>query len=483
MSEPADPAPPATPTRRSPAGPIALLVVGVLLVLTAGAAAVGGATLTWAYATQRDDDGWFSTGDERFDTGTAAIVSDEIDLGVVPGRERVDLGDLATVRIEVESAAEGAVFVGIGPQDEVDVYLQGVARAEIAHVELDPFSVEYDVVDGADTAPPPGDQGFWVAQGSGTEPLVWELESGNWVVVVMNADGSAGVNVDASVAAKADWFLPVALALLFGGALVLAGGVVLGILGIRGLSRHPSTPVPTSSAALDGVPPVRLRGRRDEPLSRWLWLVKWVLLIPHLFLLVFLWLGVVVVTVIAWFAILFTGEYPRPLFAYTTGVLRWHWRVSYYGYGALGTDRYPPFSFEAEPDYPAGLDIDRPERLSRGLIFVKSWFLALPHLLIVGVIAGWGTGRGLLGEDWGVTGGPGLLDLLVLVAAGCLLFLAGYPRGLFDLVVGLNRWIFRVLAYVLLLRDEYPPFRLDQGEDEPLTTTPAAAQEARGQEP
>jgi len=471
---PADPSTPWTPAPRSKAGPIALIVVGVLLALTAGAAAFGGGAMTWAYGTQRDDDGFFSTGDERFDTGTTAIVSDEIDLGVVPGRDRVDLGDLATVRIEVEPAAEGAVFVGIGPEDDVDDYLRGVSRAEIDDVELDPFTVEYDVVDGADQAAPPGEQEFWAAEGSATDPLVWDLESGHWVVVVMNADGSSGVTVDASVAAKADWFLPVALALLIGGLLVLAGGVTLVILGVRRLSGHPAAPVPDVAAVLDGAPPVRLRGRRDEPLSRWLWLVKWFLLIPHLVLLAFLWLGVAVVTVIAWFAILFTGEYPRSLFTYTTGVLRWTWRVTFYGYSALGTDRYPPFSFEAEPDYPAGLDIDRPAQLSRGLIFVKSWFLALPHLLIVGVVAGWGTGRGLLGDEWGVTGGPALLDLLVLVAAGCLLFLGSYPRGLFDLVVGLNRWVFRVLAYVLLLRDDYPPFRLDQGEEEPMPV-PAAA--------
>lgn len=119
-------------------------------------------------------------------------------------------------------------------------------------------------------------------------------------------------------------------------------------------------------------------------LSRWLWLVKWFLAIPQYLVLAFLWLGFVAVSVAAFFAILFTGRYPRTLFDFNVGVLRRTWRFTCYTYGALATDRYPPFSLGAEPNYPATLDIAYPEHLSRGLVVVKWWLLAIPQYLIVG---------------------------------------------------------------------------------------------------
>ncbi|MBB4983911.1 MULTISPECIES: DUF4389 domain-containing protein [Streptomyces] len=204
-------------------------------------------------------------------------------------------------------------------------------------------------------------------------------------------------------------------------------------------------------------PPVSVTADLDAPLSRWLWLVKWILVIPHWIVLIFLWIAFFVVTVIAFFAILFTERYPRALFDFNLGVLRWSWRVSYYAYGALGTDRYPPFSLGREPGYPARLDIAYPDRLSRSLVLVKWWLLAIPHYLILAFLTG-----GMRASWWG----GGLITLLTVIAGFALAFTERYPRDLFVLIVGLNRWVLRVAAYASLMTDAYPPFRLDQGGEE-----------------
>jgi hypothetical protein len=132
--------------------------------------------------------------------------------------------------------------------------------------------------------------------------------------------------------------------------------------------------------------------------------------------------------------------------------------VGFYSYEALGTDKYPPFTLEPVASYPADLEIAYPERLSRGLVLVKWWLLAIPHLIIISLFAqGWGWWSW---GSWSAGEGIGLLFVIVLVAAVILLFTGKYPRDLFKLIIGINRWIYRVYAYVALMTDEYPPFRL-----------------------
>ncbi|MEU6210960.1 DUF4389 domain-containing protein [Streptomyces sp. NPDC047023] len=211
--------------------------------------------------------------------------------------------------------------------------------------------------------------------------------------------------------------------------------------------------------------PVQVTAVLDPRLSRWKWLVKWILAIPHHIVLLFLQVTFLLVSVVAFVSILVTARYPRPLFRFNVGVMRWSTRVGYYCSMVLGTDAYPPFTLKDVPGYPVQVDVSYPERLSRGLVLVK-WLLVVPQLLVVAILvtSGWSVFRYV--EEY-TPFSSGLVGLLSLVAVVVLAFTGTYPRDLFDLLVGLLRWMVRVLAYGFLLTDTYPPFRLDMGGDEP----------------
>ncbi len=232
--------------------------------------------------------------------------------------------------------------------------------------------------------------------------------------------------------------------------------------------------------------PVRVDATLDSPPSRWLWLVKWILVIPHYIVLAFLWLAFVVLSAAAMVAIVVTGRYPRAIFEFNVGVLRWTWRVQYYAIGAFGTDRYPPFTLADDPAYPAHLEVEYPQRLSRGLALVKWWLLAIPQYIIIGVLTGGGFGFGwrLVQSPSASLGGvsisygvgiPGLIGLLAVIAAVVLLVTGRYPEQLYNIVLGMNRWVLRVAGYAGLMTDKYPPFRLDMGGPDPGTLTLSAA--------
>ena len=218
--------------------------------------------------------------------------------------------------------------------------------------------------------------------------------------------------------------------------------------------------------------PLRLTGELSPQLSRGLWLVKWLLAIPHFIVLFFLWIAFVVLSVIAFFAILFTGRYPRGLFDFNVGVLRWSWRVGFYSYSALGTDRYPPFTLEDVSDYPARLEVTYPESLvtwARAREVVAARAAAIPdrrgvHRRRLGHVDGNGQPVDL---ELGRPGRPaGPLRRHRRCSSP-----AAIRSPLYDFVLGMNRWVFRVVAYATLMTDSYPPFRLDPGGSEPPTAS------------
>jgi hypothetical protein len=476
---------------------VILLILGALAVLASLALLTGGAFGLWAHETQRDADGFYTSHEIAFVSTGHAVVSDGFDvtdLDTWPA----DTDTFAEIRLQGTSTDPAKqLFIGIGPEDAVDSYLANAAYDEVTHVDLwKSDDVDYRPHPGGGTPGPPGEQAFWAAsvEGPGEQTLDWKVTEGRWAIAVMNADGSPGVSVEMTLGGKIGWLIWATIGVLIGGAVLLAIGGFLIYLGARtppsDVQRLPPPPpgpgVPVTEAAaagaLAGAPageapeavpayPVEVEATLDEPLSRGLWLVKWILAIPHYIVLAFLWIAFVVMTIVAFFAILFTERYPRGIFEFNLGVLRWSWRVSYYTYSALGTDRYPPFTLGPEPDYPATFDVPYPERLSRWLVLVKWWLLAIPHYIVIAIFnGGWGFfGSGWGGWSWGATSWgdwewsyswPGLIGVLVLISAIVLLFTGRYPRDIYDFVLGMNRWSYRVIAYAALMRDEYPPFRL-----------------------
>jgi hypothetical protein len=190
--------------------------------------------------------------------------------------------------------------------------------------------------------------------------------------------------------------------------------------------------------------PVRVRSDIDAP-SRRLWLVKWcVLAVPHYPILIGLYLLYPLVTIAAGIAILFTGRYPRPLFDFNVGVLRWSWRLMNYRFPMNSTDKYPPFTLASVPDYPADLEVDYPESLANRAVLLQRWLLGLPQIILC----------------WSL---EPFLQTLCVVNAVWLLCIGTINQGMFDLLMGIVRWRYRVAVYVSLMRDEYPPFRMDLG--------------------
>ncbi len=434
------------------AGKVVSLIVGSLILLVGVAFLFGGGALVGVDRGFTDSEGFLTVPPADLEQDTYAVAAEAVFEGDWVWWYRHP----TTVRIRM--TGERPVFLGIAPRADLEAYLSDVSYSQIEDIDFDDYrtdrvwTTDYRDYIGTIAPAPPSDQTFWhtSAQGEGTQTLTWEIEPGDWMLVVMNADGSRGIDVSGTVGAETPWLLAVGIGLLAAGVLLTALGLALVLF----VARRSRTTQPQEAAepqpVASGGFPLTFKAELTEPLSPALWLVKWFVLIPHFIVLPFLWVGFAFSWIVALFAILFTGRYPRGLFDYNVGVMRWTWRVAFYCYQALGTDQYPPFTLQAG-GYPADLDVAYPETLSRGLVLVKWWLLAIPHYIVVGILQG---GAGF--ESWG------LVTILTLFAAVSLLFTGRYPKDIFRLIVGMNRWAFRVFAYVALMTDQYPPFRLDE---------------------
>ena len=456
-------------------GGVLVLIIGSICALITIGLLAGGGFLMWADRTQRDASGYLASGSTRLASSSYAVVATDVNIALSAPDWPVAQDALGTVRIRATSVDPGnPVFIGIASRSDVTRYLQGTGWDQLTNLRFAPFGVTYQNHPGGAPASPQA-QSFWVARasGAGTETLAWKAASGQWAIVLMNAGATPAVSADVAVGATAPMLFGLSLGLLIAGGVALLVAALLLVAGARLLHSGPTSAAGASSAGWLPAPPppppplgplsypLRIEGTPAATPSRWLWLVKWFLLIPHFIVLIFLIPAMVVLTIVAGVAILCTGHYPRSIFDFNVAVMRWWWRVGYYGYSALGTDQYPPFSFSADAAYPATLDVPYPERLSRGLVLVK-WLLAIPHYVVLALLLG---GTAVAVREGIAYSVPytGLITVLVVIAGFAMLFTTRYPAGIFDLVMGLNRWVYRVMAYVLLMRDEYPPFRLDLG--------------------
>jgi hypothetical protein len=224
-----------TATRGSK-GRTAITVAGALvLVLGAIVVAAGGAAL-WQIG--KADGGYISTGTHRFQTPSHAIVTEGLKVD-----SDIPRWLIGRARITASSSDGKPVFVGVARKQDVDAYLANVSRSQIRNLEYGSFKVDYESRPGTAAPARPASRSIWAvsASGTGDEQLTWRIRSGEWRVVLMNADGSSGVSADVKVGGRINHALAVSLGVTGGGLLVLLLGVAVIAAGRRG-ERRPAVP-------------------------------------------------------------------------------------------------------------------------------------------------------------------------------------------------------------------------------------------------
>ena len=224
---------------------IALIVTGTLASLIAVGLLAGGGLALWGNA-QKDSDGYLSTDTHRFEAGTRALATENMDIDLDGADWVMDTGDLGKVRLQVESRDAKPVFVGIARSSKVDDYLAGVSHSTVTDIDTWPFGAEYEDHAGHRRPVAPADSQIWDAsqQGSGKQTLNWEIRDGDWSVVVMNADGARGVDADISTGAKVPFLNELGWSAVGSGSFALLAAVALLVAGFR----RPSDPTGTAPA-------------------------------------------------------------------------------------------------------------------------------------------------------------------------------------------------------------------------------------------
>ena len=237
------PGPAPAGTRRPLAGgQIAMIVIGSLLALLGLGLLAGGAAAA-AAGHSRNGDGFLTTGPASVATDSYAVSVPDIGVDVRGPDQAYARNLLGTVRIRATSGDPATpVFIGIAPSRDVEGYLRGVGHDDIQDIEVDPVSVDYATHAGGAPATAPAEQTFWDRSdsGTGTRTLDWELATGDWTVVVMNADGSPGVRADLDLGGTLPILRWATVVLFAGGGLLLLGGVLLIVLPLATRRRYPT---------------------------------------------------------------------------------------------------------------------------------------------------------------------------------------------------------------------------------------------------
>jgi hypothetical protein len=234
------------------AGRVILIILGSLISLFGLALAIGGGALMYADQALADSSGFITSSYQRFRAPTYALTSDSFDVVGSPGNV-LSHGDFADIRIQSRDVPAGRpIFIGIGPTARVNEYLSGVGRTRVDNLDYDPFKISTTTTTGRAPSGPPSGQTFWAAkaQGSGQQTVTWRAESGDWSVVLMNADGTRPVAAQLSLGVKISSLFWIALGVLIGGVVILGLGILMIVLAARRSGASPPAPPPPDSVVV-----------------------------------------------------------------------------------------------------------------------------------------------------------------------------------------------------------------------------------------